>query len=112
MTRAVLSHRLSALDNAFLAVESANAPTHVGCLAIYEVEASLGDRPTHIVTEALTRVVADVPALCRRLWPSLPRGARWDAYWDAVRPVELTPTLERHAGQLARTHALRGADAV
>lgn len=36
----------------------------------------------------------------------------WDGYWAAVRPVELTAAVERHAGQLARVHALRGADAV
>jgi predicted nucleic acid-binding protein len=36
----------------------------------------------------------------------------WEQYWAAVRPVELTASVERHAGQLARSHALRGADAV
>lgn len=36
----------------------------------------------------------------------------WEEYWAAVRPVELSPAVERHAGQLARSHALRGADAV
>jgi predicted nucleic acid-binding protein len=36
----------------------------------------------------------------------------WDGYWAATRPVELTPVVEQHAGQLARFHALRGADAV
>jgi predicted nucleic acid-binding protein len=36
----------------------------------------------------------------------------WEQYWAAVRPVELTAAVERHAGQLARTCALRGADAV
>lgn len=36
----------------------------------------------------------------------------WEHYWAAVRPVELTTAVERHAGRLARTHALRGADAV
>jgi uncharacterized protein len=36
----------------------------------------------------------------------------WDSYWAATRPVELTAAVERHAGQLARTYALRGADAV
>ena len=36
----------------------------------------------------------------------------WEEYWAAVRPVELTVDVERHAGQLARRHALRGADAV
>jgi uncharacterized protein len=36
----------------------------------------------------------------------------WDSYWAATRPVELTAAVEQHAGQLARSHALRGADAV
>jgi predicted nucleic acid-binding protein len=36
----------------------------------------------------------------------------WAGYWAATRPVELTPAVEQHAGQLARVHALRGADAV
>jgi predicted nucleic acid-binding protein len=36
----------------------------------------------------------------------------WEQYWAAVRPVELTAAVERHAGRLACTHALRGADAV
>jgi uncharacterized protein len=36
----------------------------------------------------------------------------WDAYWAATRPVELTAAVEQHAGQLARSHALGGADAV
>lgn len=36
----------------------------------------------------------------------------WDGYWAAIRPVELTAAVERHAGQLGRAHALRGADAV
>ena len=36
----------------------------------------------------------------------------WEEYWAASRPVELTAAVERHAGQLARAHALRGAGAV
>ena len=36
----------------------------------------------------------------------------WEEFWAATRKVELTPDVERHAGQLARSHALRGADAV
>ena len=36
----------------------------------------------------------------------------WQEFWAATRPVELTPAVERHAGELAREHALRGADAV
>jgi uncharacterized protein len=36
----------------------------------------------------------------------------WESFWAATRPVELTPSVEQRAGQLAREHALRGADAV
>lgn len=45
--------------------------------------------------------------------PSL-RSAResWETFWSATRPVELTATVERAAGQLADTHTLGGADAV
>ena len=39
-------------------------------------------------------------------------GRAWEEYWAATRPVELTGPVERHAGQLARLHSLRGADAV
>src|SRR5262245_22799945 len=35
-----------------------------------------------------------------------------EEFWSATRPVELTRSVERHAGQLAGRHALRGADAV
>lgn len=36
----------------------------------------------------------------------------WEEYWSSVRPVELTESVERQSGLLARQHALRGADAV
>src|ERR1022692_2168029 len=36
----------------------------------------------------------------------------WEGYWAATRPGGLTVAVERPAGQLARLHALRGADAV
>ncbi len=36
----------------------------------------------------------------------------WDEFWAATRKVELTADVEQQAGQLARSHALRGADAV
>lgn len=36
----------------------------------------------------------------------------WEELWSAVRPVELTATVERHAGELSGRHQLRGADAV
>lgn len=38
--------------------------------------------------------------------------AQWEEFWAALRPVELTAAVARHAGELARTRALRGADAV
>jgi predicted nucleic acid-binding protein len=41
-----------------------------------------------------------------------PAEQAWEQYWAAVRPVELTAAVERHAGQLARSHALPGAGAV
>jgi hypothetical protein len=36
----------------------------------------------------------------------------WEEYWAATRPIELIQKVERVAGQLARDHALGGADAV
>jgi uncharacterized protein len=36
----------------------------------------------------------------------------WEEFWAATRPVELTAAVERHAGGLAREHALRGVDSV
>ena len=36
----------------------------------------------------------------------------WDNFWAATRPLELTAAVEQHAGQLAGSYALRGADAV
>jgi len=36
----------------------------------------------------------------------------WESFWAATRAVELTDAITAHAGQLARAHALRGADAV
>ncbi len=36
----------------------------------------------------------------------------WEEFWSAIRPVELRPDVERHAGELAQLHSLRGADAV
>lgn len=38
--------------------------------------------------------------------------ALWERFWAATRPVELTPAVMSHAGDLAARHALRGADAV
>jgi uncharacterized protein len=36
----------------------------------------------------------------------------WEEFWSATRPVELRAEVERHAGELAQRHSLRGADAV
>ena len=38
--------------------------------------------------------------------------ATWEEFWASMRPVELTPRVERDAGRLAGQRALRGADAV
>jgi uncharacterized protein len=38
--------------------------------------------------------------------------ASFETFWSSVRAVELTQHIQIHAGQLARQHALRGADAV
>lgn len=38
--------------------------------------------------------------------------ATWEEFWSATRAIELTEHVARHAGELARTHGLRGADAV
>lgn len=50
----------------------------------------------------------------RRLDPSGQQQAEaaWDAYWSAVRPVELTDAVATSAGRLSAQYALRGADAV
>lgn len=50
----------------------------------------------------------------RRLTPEAQDHAEaaWEIYWAATRPVELTDAISIRAGQLARRHALRGADAV
>jgi uncharacterized protein len=36
----------------------------------------------------------------------------WEEFWSATRPVKLRTEVERHAGELAQLHSLRGADAV
>lgn len=37
---------------------------------------------------------------------------RWEQFWAATRPIELTTSVAAHAGDLAGRHDLRGADAV
>jgi uncharacterized protein len=39
-------------------------------------------------------------------------AADWEVFWASMRPVELSPDVERMAGALAVRHHLRGADAV
>lgn len=36
----------------------------------------------------------------------------WEDFWSATRVVEMSEAVARYAGELAREHALRGADAV
>lgn len=66
-------------------------------LAYAEVRAALGAaRRNRELSERALRKVEEV----------------WERFWPAVRPVELTPAVERLAGELAVRHALRGADSV
>jgi predicted nucleic acid-binding protein len=39
-------------------------------------------------------------------------AGEWDVFWSSMRPIELSPDVERTAGELAVLHRLRGADAV
>ncbi len=39
-------------------------------------------------------------------------AGEWEIFWSSMRPVELSPDVERAAGELAVLHRLRGADAV
>jgi Predicted nucleic acid-binding protein, contains PIN domain len=39
-------------------------------------------------------------------------AARWEQFWSATRPIELTEAVTAAAGRLAGEHALRSADAV
>ncbi|MCW2529089.1 MAG: hypothetical protein JWM76_3949, partial [Pseudonocardiales bacterium] len=79
--------RLSALDNAFLSVESDRSPMHVSGLAVYRIEAGRGE-PIDVVTRAIERVLPHIPALRRKLLPSLPGAPR--AYWGRPGSVDLT----------------------
>jgi predicted nucleic acid-binding protein len=36
----------------------------------------------------------------------------WEEFWATTRPIELNAAVQRYAGELARSCALRGADAV
>ena len=39
-------------------------------------------------------------------------AGEWDRFWAAMRPVELTASVEQQSGALASAHRLGGADAV
>ena len=39
-------------------------------------------------------------------------AAEWEMFWASMRPVELSAQVEQTAGELAKIHRLRGADAV
>ena len=39
-------------------------------------------------------------------------AGEWEIFWSSMRPIELSPDVERAAGRLAVLHRLRGADAV
>ena len=43
---------------------------------------------------------------------ALAAAVEWEIFWSSMRPIELSPDVERSAGELAVAHHLRGADAV
>lgn len=83
-----------------------------------EVAATLWDRSDAAVSSRLAypEVCAALAAAGRdhRLDRDGQRhaGSAWEEFWAATRVVELTESIAAHAGELARAHALRGADAV
>ncbi|MDT5036082.1 MAG: diacylglycerol O-acyltransferase / wax synthase, partial [Micromonosporaceae bacterium] len=82
--------RLSALDTAFLCLESAQAPMHLGALAVFGADhAGPADHLVEIVSERVGRL----PCLRQRVRPAwLPPGsAVWvdDAVFDLKHHIHL-----------------------
>jgi len=73
-------------------------------------DAALASRLAYPEVRAALAAAADNHDLSDDDLPAVEQA--WQEFWAATRPVELTPAVERHAGELAREHALRGADAV
>jgi diacylglycerol O-acyltransferase len=82
--------RLSALDNAFLAVESDAAPMHVSCLAVYRQDPASVEPPLALVCKNIEPVLEQMPELRRALIPGAPKLGR--SYWGRPRRIE----LDRH----------------
>ena len=83
-----------------------------------ETAASLWDGADAIVSSRLAypEVRAALRAArrnARLTASSLAQAERaWEDFWAEVRPVELTGSVQDHAGSIAAKHGLRGADAV
>lgn len=84
----------------------------------HDVAHRVWDEADDVVTVTLTypEVCAALAAARRNralTKPGLERALdAWDALWAQLDPVVLDEPLARDAGELARAHALRGADAV
>lgn len=89
----------------------ARRPGHRAALQVWEEADDLVS-----VTLTYAEVCAALAAARRNralTEPGLGRALRsWDALWAQVAPVVLDEALAKTAGDLARVHALRGADAV
>jgi diacylglycerol O-acyltransferase / wax synthase len=79
--------RLSALDNAFLALESDTSPMHISCLAVYQCDEDSFEPPLELVCRTLAPVLEQMPELRRTLLPGAPMLGR--SYWGRPGRVEL-----------------------
>src|SRR5947208_7745196 len=98
--------RLSALDTAFLCLESARAPLHLGALAVFEPERPVA--PDRLV-EVLCARISRLPLLRQRVRPAwLPPGS---AVWEEdgyFRPEQHLRVHELNAGDEVALAALAG----
>lgn len=98
--------RLSALDTAFLCLESAQAPLHLGALAVFEPERPV--TPDRLV-EVLSARISRLPLLRQRVRPAwLPPGS---AVWEEdgyFRPEQHLRVHELDAGDEVALATLAG----
>jgi diacylglycerol O-acyltransferase / wax synthase len=95
--------RLSALDTAFLCLESPQAPMHLGALAVFQSQRRI--QSARLLT-VLGERIARLPHLRQRVRPTvLPPGA---AVWEADRSFDLSHHLQPHKLNRGGQAALAG----
>jgi len=97
-------------SSAFVKLVAAEAGTELAAELWDGCDAALSSRLAYPEVRAALAAAARNHDITRAELGAAERD--WEGYWAATRPVELSPAVERHAGELARAHALRGADAV